>query len=304
MATMLHITSTFLGATDLCTLSPADVKAQILNATLQDGPVELQPASFGLTNARTNGTALQMEIKSKILRLAFSTVCHTLFLELCPGYSNQPHAALDHIRQVHIDRKGNQVVSLVQSYFQQLMSTARLFTNQQDFPISVCAKFMEGLNHHLITGFCRFFSHHSIVQSLNSTHQRKILQQMLQAAQQAEDDLVSVQRVARKAVGLSQAFITGGTSVGVAAFPSQAEKTLARYSPGGGHSTDGSSKVPEGGGSWYPCFGCGGGGPHPWSHYRDGKHIALCPNKDNPGILDNATMNIERMRKNQKKRHL
>jgi hypothetical protein len=76
---------TFHGAADLCTLSPANVKAQILNATLQDGPVELQPASFGLTNAHTNGTVLQMEIKSKILRLAFSTVCHTLFLGSVPA---------------------------------------------------------------------------------------------------------------------------------------------------------------------------------------------------------------------------
>ncbi len=218
---------TFHGAVDLCTLSPADVKAQILDATLQDGPVELQPASFGLTNARTNGTALRIEIKSKILRLAFSTVCHALFLELCPGYSNQPHAALDHIHQVHINRKGNQAVCLVQSYFQQLMSAARPFTNQQDFPISVCAKFMEGLGHRLITGFCWFFPHHSVVQTLNATHQKKILQEMLQAAQQAEDDLVSVQCVAHEVVGLSQAFVTGGTSVGVAAFPSQAEKTLA-----------------------------------------------------------------------------
>jgi hypothetical protein len=140
------------------------------------------------------------------------------------------------------------------------MSAARPFTNQQDFPISACAKFMEGLDHRLIMGFRRFFPHHSVIQSLNTTHQRKILQEMLQASQQAEDDLVSVQHVAREAVGLSQAFVTGGTSVGVAAFPSQAEKTLAQYSPGGGHSTDSSSKVPEGGGSWYPCFGCGG--PH------------------------------------------
>jgi hypothetical protein len=76
---------TFHGAPNLHTLSPANVKAQILDATLQDSPVELQPASFGLRNSRTNGTALRMEIKSKILWLAFSTVCHTLFLELCPG---------------------------------------------------------------------------------------------------------------------------------------------------------------------------------------------------------------------------
>jgi hypothetical protein len=115
---------TFHGATDLQTLSPDDVKAQILDATLQDGPVELRPASFGLTNARTTGEALRAKIDSKILHLVFATVCNTLFLKLCPGYSNQPHMALNHIRQVHINREGDQVASLVQSYFQQLMSAA------------------------------------------------------------------------------------------------------------------------------------------------------------------------------------
>ncbi len=162
---------TFHGPDDLCTLSPAKVKEQLLDKTLQDGPVELMPASFGLTTARTSGTALRTEIDQKILRLAFCTVCHTLFLELCPGYSTQPHAALDHIHQVHMDREGNQVVSSVQSYFQQLMSAARPFTNQRDYPISVCAKFMKGLDSRLLTGFCRLFPQHSVVQSLNATHQ-------------------------------------------------------------------------------------------------------------------------------------
>ncbi len=113
---------TFHGAADLRTLSPAKVKAQILDVTLKDGPLELQPASFGLTHTHTTGEALRAKIDSKFLRLAFATVCNTLLLELCPGYSDQPHAALDHICQVHVDREGNQVVSLFQSYFQQLMS--------------------------------------------------------------------------------------------------------------------------------------------------------------------------------------
>ncbi len=54
--------------------------------------------------------------------------------------------------------------------------------------MSLCAKFTEGLDQHLITGFRRIFHHHSIVQPLNATYQRKILQEMLQAAQQAEED--------------------------------------------------------------------------------------------------------------------
>ena len=83
----------FHGPDDLRTLSPADVKGQLLDKTLQDRPVELMPASFGLRTARTSSEALCTKIDQNILKLAFRTVCHILFLKLCPGYSTQPHAA-------------------------------------------------------------------------------------------------------------------------------------------------------------------------------------------------------------------
>jgi hypothetical protein len=48
------------------------------------------------------------------------------------------------------------------------------------------------------------------------------------------------------------------------------------------------------------CFGYGS--PHPWSEYWDGKHVILCPNKNNLGILEHANKNIEMMQRNRKKR--
>jgi hypothetical protein len=170
---------TFLGADDLRTLQSAEVQATILDQTLQDGPYDLQPASFNLTTARTDGALLQSAIEGKILHLAYATICNTLFLELCSGYSNQPHAALDHIRQVHYNQDGNQVVRSVQAYFQQMMNALRPFSSQREFPISVCQKFQDGLDPRLITGFRRFFPDHSVIRLLVATHQRKILQQML-----------------------------------------------------------------------------------------------------------------------------
>ncbi len=53
---------------------------------------------------------------------------------------------------------------------------------------------------------------------------------MLQATQQAKDNVLAVQRVAREAMGLSQAFhagvVAGGVSQVVGVYPSQAEQTL------------------------------------------------------------------------------
>jgi hypothetical protein len=116
--------TTYHGAADLRTLPQQEVQADILDHTLQDGPLELQPANFGATSAQTDPTAIRTEIESKTLRLAYQSICHTLLLKLCPGYSNQPHMALDHIRQVHTDHNGNAVSSSVQAYYQQLMSAS------------------------------------------------------------------------------------------------------------------------------------------------------------------------------------
>jgi hypothetical protein len=132
---------------------------------------------------------------------------------------------------------------------------------------------------------------------------------MLQAAQQAEDNYGSTQRIACKAVGLSQAFtagaVTGGSPL-APAFPSQAETMLACYLVGGGYSTDGSQVTNRSGGRGPPClwtyFGCGG--PHPYLEYRNGNHVVVCPNRDNPGVDEHAAKNIEKMRKNRKKKHI
>ena len=302
--------TTFHGSSDLRTLDSQGVQREITDFTLQDGPVELQAASFGATSARTESSAIRTEIQEKILRLASSSICHTMFTELCPGYSNQPHAALEHIRQVHTDKDGNPVSSSVQAYYQQLLNASRPFTSQREYPVSVCSRFVSGLDPRLLTAFRRNFPKHSDVQPLDAAHQRKVLQEMLKAAQSAEDDLIATQRIAREAVGLSQGFLAnsqgggGLKSPAIGAYPSQAEDTMRRYAPGGGQSTDGSASTPGGDRRSrrpFACHGCGG--PHPWTEYRNGEHIVVCPNQNNPGIRDNAKRNIERMKMNRQKRH-
>jgi hypothetical protein len=275
----------------------------------QDGPFGLQPAQFNLSSARTDSTEMRSDIEGKILRLASPTVWNTMFPELCPDYLMQPHAAIEHICQVHVNRDGNQVVSMVQAYFQQLMGAALPFSSNREFPVSLCACFQDGLDTCLQTRYHRYFPQHSIVQLLNAAHQQKTLQAMLQAAQQAKDNLLTVQRVAREALGMSQAFhagtVLGGTPPTAGVYPSQAEKTLTRYSLDGG-SAAASSSGPcgnRGGQRTWTCFGCGK--PHAYLEYRgDQGHVIVCPNSDDSGVRENATKNIEKMTRNRKKCHV
>jgi hypothetical protein len=279
----------FVGPGDLRTLSPPEVRAQILDLTIQGDPLDLLPPSFNVQLAWTDSIALRMEIDQKILCLASPTICNTLFTELCPGYSSQPHATLEHICQVHTNAAGNQVVSTVQAYFQQLMSAARPFSSQRSFPVRVCQQFMDGLDPRLLTGFHCCFPDHSIVQALDGSHQRHTLQLMLKAAQQAEDNFTSTQHIACNAIGLSQAFLAIGHVTGsnqALALPIQVKTTLSWYSPRGGRSTK--SAASQGARTARPlaCYGCGG--PHPWSEYQQGSYVIIFPNQNNPGIKENA----------------
>jgi hypothetical protein len=190
--------TTWQGSANLRVMSCVDVITSILDITLQDGPVDLQQAAFGLTSARTKGTVLGSSIDSKIMKLTYPTVCKTLFTELCPNYSDQPHAALDLIKQVSTDSNGNLVSATIYAYHTRLMNADRPFTSERHYPISLCAKFMEGMDPRLVPGFQRNFPKHSTVVMLNADIQRKTLQEMLLAAQRAKEDYTNVQRTARE----------------------------------------------------------------------------------------------------------
>ncbi len=74
------------------------------------------------------------------------------------------------------------------------------------------------------------------------------------------------------------------------AFPSQAETTLTRYSKGGGYKLDGGSSnrryrlddTQKSLGKNDSCFGCNG--PHPWMRNKK----IVCPNRDKPGMCEEA----------------
>ncbi len=128
-------------------------------------------------------------------------------------------------------------------------------------------------------------------------------QLMLQAAQQAEDNFASTQRIAQEAIGLSQAFPTNATMTGntqqANVFPSQAKTTLTRYSQD-------SDSVPQNRGRQgdrpFTCYSCST--PHAYLEYWDGTTTIIYPNCHNPGVKENAARNPEKMCKNKKKGYI
>ena len=76
--------TTWHGTVNLKGMPRNEFQSDILDITLQDGPADLQPSAFGMTSARTNGIVLKTAVNNKIMKLAYLTVCKTLFTEFVP----------------------------------------------------------------------------------------------------------------------------------------------------------------------------------------------------------------------------
>jgi hypothetical protein len=262
-----------------------NLTCDVLSLTLQDGPIDLLCPKFNLTLSKTDLTAIEVEMSSKIIRLATPLVLDSLFNQLCPGYLKEPHAALDHVRQTYDDVNDNTVFLSVYEYYTQILAASHSFIDQEVLPVSICQAFINGLDHCLTAGFRTHFPNFSKSQDCAATHQRKILPEMLLAALCAKMEYNNIRAIALEASGF------GGQAFTAQINASQAEKTITYYSKDNGSNKSGRSgstlKGP------LCCYGCGG--PHPWSLLENEIHEINCPDASNRGIRKNAKKVIERI---------
>ena len=266
--------TSWLGADDLRSLTREEVRLQILEPCLRDGPITLGVADFNLAEANVDAETIRDTIQAKILKLGFKQICSSIFQQLCPGYSDQPHAALEHIRQSAPGPDGQMVTASVIEYFQRMMNAARPFATEHTYAISVCDRFIQGLDRRLLPCFRRMYPAHSTVHNMNGAYQRQQLPVILAAAQAAEDEVKGVQDIARGLLG--QGFYSNIIGDDASAYPSQAEKTLSRYGDRRDDRTKGRERRP------LECFGCGG--DHSWM--KDKKIV--CPRGTEPAVIKRA----------------
>jgi hypothetical protein len=202
-------------------MPPQEFSRNILGVTLQNGPINLLCPNFNLTSAKTDSTTIEAEIRSKIVKLATPSVLDHPFNQLCPGYSKEPHAALDHLRQTYKDTSGNTIFMSASDYCTQILAASRPFIDKEELPVSICQAFMDGLDSCLLTSFHTRFPDYSKSQARTTTHQRKVLQEMLQAAIRAKMEYTNIRTIASEAIGAGQAFSTQVNA-------SQAKKTISQ----------------------------------------------------------------------------
>jgi hypothetical protein len=301
-ATDINI-ETFCGAADLRTLSTAAVWV-LLDQIQQDAPVLLKASNFNLQATNTDSINLAAKIDRRILKLVWHQICASLFTKVCTGYTSQPQAAFNHIKQCYIDSDGNQVCVSVFTYYQRMMNAMRPFAGDVTFPKSICNALIDRMSPDLLRVFRKHYPDHSLLHDTSSTFQFSQFKPILDAMTAAEEEVANITAIARQSVG-GQAF-----AASVPTFASQAERTLDRFAPGGyslegGYCLDGgrleSSRGSRGElGRGDKCFGCGG--PHPYIKNK----VVVCPNKDKPGVKEAADTNyrewVEKRKKQNKKR--
>jgi hypothetical protein len=136
-AGIAYTLTSWLGPSDLRTMSTVSVQRDILGITHQDGPYDLLAPSLNLTSCRMDSTAVYGELKSLVVRLASDTIHHTMFMELVPGYSIEPHNVLEHIWQCYVDVNGNTVKLGAQVYYSTFLNAIRLFYDLEEYPINL-----------------------------------------------------------------------------------------------------------------------------------------------------------------------
>ncbi len=237
---------------DLCAMSTTNFTRNILSHTLQDRPINLLCPDFNLTLAKMDLTAIKAEISSKIIYLATPLDLDSLFNQLCPCYSKGPYNAFNHIRQTCYDANGSTVFSSVYEYYIQILAASHPFINQEVLPVSICQAFINSFDHCLTDGFHTHFSDYGKSQDCAATHQRTVLQEILQVALCTETEYNNIRAIALKASGFGGQVFTAQVNT------SQAEETISRYSNNNdSNRSNGTQKGP------LHCYGRGG--PHLWS---------------------------------------
>jgi hypothetical protein len=285
-----YVLTTYHGPANITAMTAEQVTNEIINPCLQRGPISLSVADFNLQEANTDSTIIKDQLINKIILLGFDAICASVFAILCPGYSNQPHAVLDHIRQASPGPAGQLIVVSIHEFIQRVINTLRPFVVHKTLPISICDHIIRNLDCRIVPSFRKLYPDHATSHDLNSSYQRRKVQEILAAAQQAEDDVHQVQEIARGITGQSFHYQvphgaptadTPALPANIGAYPSQAERTLTKYQGNDG-SPPGGAKTPY---ERRPikCFGCGG--PH---GYQDKTGNITCLYGHDPTVKANA----------------
>jgi hypothetical protein len=233
-----YVLTTYHGPTNITAMTAQEVNDDIICPCLQHGLITLSGTDFNLQEANIDSAMVKDQLISKLLLLGFDAICASVFAVLCPVYFDQPHAVQDHIRQASPGPNGQMIVVRVHEFIQHVINTWCPFAARKMLPISICNHIIRNLNRRIIPSFRKLYANHAMSLDLDGAFQCRRVQEILAAAQQAEDEVHQVQDIAQGITGQSFHMFVLPPGIPamdmpampiVRAYPSQAERTLAKY---------------------------------------------------------------------------
>ena len=166
-----YVLTTYHGLANITAMTAKQVTNKIINPCLQHGPISLSGADFNLQEANTNSTTIKDQLVNKLLLLGFDAICALVFAILCPGYSDQLHAILDHICQASPSPDSQIIVASMHEFIQHIINASHPFAAQKTLPISICNHIICNLDRRIIPSFRKLYPDHATPHDLDSAIQ-------------------------------------------------------------------------------------------------------------------------------------
>jgi hypothetical protein len=286
--------TTFHGPDDLRTLTVDQVHNTIIALVPQDGPIDLTEAAFNLATATIDDELIVTRINKTIFRIARLPILKSVFNQMCPDFTNLPQKAVEDLHQCYTGPDGNPISYTIAQFSAIFNAALRPMVDLEEYPIDVVSLFINRLHPDVYAALKDLYPQHSAPHNRGGTAQRAALAEVIRLATRAERNVLNVRNIVSNQMG--QSYHTN-----VASYPSQAEKTLARYNVGG--NDKGGKEAPHSGSperrrsspngpylTLLPrqrCHGCEST-DHPWS---------TCPHRNDPEAVKRAKKNSFEFRK-------
>ena len=272
--------TTFFGADNLALLSVEEIKRDILSHVQYADPIDLKEAAFNMTAATVDATEIRIELERRVTKLSIPTIEKKIFASLCPGYSMEPEAVLETIKQSYTDKDGNVIRQPFKEYYQRFMVAVRPFSTMDKMPVDVCAIVIRNMHPDMKASFKEVYPRYAEAHDCDSSAQLEALAEIQKQGFIAEGKIKTVQRLIGSATG--QTF-----TLDAAGYASQAERTLTNYEK----KEDGKEGGVEGRRP-RSCHGCGA-----TDHLYSFRRKITCPNKNKPGVFERAQVNKAKFEK-------
>jgi hypothetical protein len=163
--------TTYHGPADITSMIAEQVLVDIINPCLQRGPISLSRADFNLQEVNIDSTTVKDQLINKILVLGYASICASVFAILCPGYSDQLHAILDHICQASPSPDGQIIVASMHEFIQRVINALRPFAARKTLPISICDHIICNLDRRIIPSLRKLYPDHATPHDLDGAIQ-------------------------------------------------------------------------------------------------------------------------------------